>query len=396
MRWGLVAAALVCALWLARSAAPTFPGAAAAPPPAETLADRLDQQVPGWLAQSAVPGAAIAAVQHGELAWSRAYGWADAPGGTPITADTVFQAASVSKSVAAWGVMRLVQDGRLALDAPAERYLTRWHLPPSPYDSSGVTVRRLLSHMAGLSVPGYPGVAPGQPLPTLEESLSGTSGEVGPLEIALPPGAAWRYSGGGYTLLQLLVEEVTGRSFADYLQDAVLTPLGMTHSSFAWAPAVEARLAQGHIAAGEPLPNYRYVAEAAAGLYTTAPDLARWVAASLVGPRGEPPGRGVLTPASVAELFTPQPGTNPSYGLGVFTPAAPKGPRFVWHPGFNRGWRAYFAAVPVRGEGIVVLTNGETGWELIEAVARVWGDAAGVGPGPTELPPEEPVTAGSS
>jgi CubicO group peptidase (beta-lactamase class C family) len=285
--------------------------------------------------------------------------------------------------------MRLVQDGRLALDVPVERYLTRWHLPPSPFDASGVTVRRLLSHMAGLSVPGYPGVDPDQPLPSLEESLSGATDEVEALAIVAPPGAAWRYSGGGFTLLQLLVEEVTGRPFADYMQATVLTPLGMAHSSFEWTPTLQARLAEGHIAAGAPLPDYRYVAEAAAGLYTTAPDLAHWVAAGMAGPHGEPPGRGVLTPASVAQLFSPQAGTAPSYGLGVFTPAAPKGLRFAWHPGFNRGWRAYFAAVPERGDGVVVLTNSETGWALVEQVARVWGDAIGVGPGPTDLPPEE-------
>jgi len=360
---------------------------------ADALADLLDQQVPGWLAAYQVPGAAIAVVEHGEPAWTRTYGWADAPGGAPVTADTVFQAASVSKSVTAWGIMRLVQDGRLALDAPVERYLTRWHLPPSRFDASGVTVRRLLSHMAGLSVPGYPGIDPDQPLPTLEESLSGTAGDVGPLEIVAPPGAAWRYSGGGFTLLQVLVEEVTGRRFADYMQDAVLAPLSMAHSGFAWTPSLQAGLAEGHVATGVPLPNYRYEAEAAAGLYTTAPDLARWVAAGMAGADGEPPGRGVLTPASVRQLFTPQAGTEPSYGLGVFTPQIPKGPRWVWHAGFNRGWRAYFAALPDRGAGLVVLTNADTGWALVEAVARAWGDALGVGPAPTELPREEPVSA---
>ena len=130
--------------------------------------------------------------------------------GRPVDGDTVFQAASISKTLTAWGVMRLVEQGALELDAPVGRYLTRWQLPPSPYNHDGVTIRRLLSHTAGLSLHGYPGIAPEQPLPTLEESLSGGHPGAEDVRVVSEPGTTYAYSGGGYTLLQLVVEEVTG------------------------------------------------------------------------------------------------------------------------------------------------------------------------------------------
>ena len=157
----------------------------------------------------------------------------------PVTPDTVFQVGSISKPVTAWGVMRLVQQGKLDLDAPVDRYLTRWHLPPSPFDADGVTIRRLLSHSAGLNSQDYSPIAT-RPLPSLEQSLSGESGGVNArrgsddVRITMAPGQQHSYSNGGYTLLQLAIEEVTGEPFARYMQREVLDPLGMTHSSFTW------------------------------------------------------------------------------------------------------------------------------------------------------------------
>jgi CubicO group peptidase (beta-lactamase class C family) len=359
--------------------------------------EQLDEQVPGWLARYGVPGVAVAVVEHGEVAWARGYGWADAARGVRVTPDTVFQLASVSKPVAAWGVMRLVEANRLALDTPVERYLTRWHLPPSEFDASGVTVRRLLSHTAGLSIPGYLGIAPDQPLPTLEESLDGQTNVAGgdddlaPVHLVQPPGQGVRYSGGGYTLLQLFVEEGSGQPFAAFMEAEVFRPLGMSGSSFDPSPALLAAAATGHDADGHALPPYHYTELAAAGLHSTAGSLARWVAAALPGPRGEPPGRGVLTPASLREMFAPQPATagalpHGAWGLGYMLELAPKGPRWVWHLGSNRGWKTYFAALPDRGAGIVLLTNGDNGWEVTQAIGRAWGEALGLGPSPTDMP----------
>ena len=145
----------------------------------DRLAKKLDRIAPQLLEHYKVPGAAIALVRNGEVVWSKGYGLADKERGVPVTVNTVFQVASISKALTSWGVMRLVENGQLELDAPVEQYLTRWHLPPSSYDTSGVTIRRLLSHSAGLSLHGYPGWSPDLKLPSLEESLSGNNGSGG-------------------------------------------------------------------------------------------------------------------------------------------------------------------------------------------------------------------------
>jgi len=347
---------------------------------------QLDALIPRLLQKHGVVGASIALVHDGELVWAQGYGLADKANGIPVTPDTVFQAASISKSVSAWGVMRLVEEGKLDLDAPVEGYLTRWHLPPSEFDHQGVTIRRLLSHSAGLSLHGYPGFEPDQPLPSLEESLSGMTAGAGNVRVVQEPGS-FAYSGGGYTLLQLVVEEVTGEAFAAYMQREVLEPLGMAHSRFGWAEDFQATAATAYDIRGHLLPRYRFTAQAAAGLYTTAPDLARFVAAGLPGPQGEPAGRGVLAPETLAEVFSPAVETSglfrlldaEAYGLGYSVETLPNGTRIVSHGGSNRGWRAQFAALPQQGEGIVVLTNSDRGSEVITDLLCTW--AAWVGEG---------------
>ena len=179
-----------------------------------TLTAALDQEMPGLLAAYNTPGATVAIVQNGELVWEKGYGLADQENNIPATPGTVYQIASISKTVAATGIMRLVEQGKLDLDAPASQYLTRWQIPNSAYDESGVTIRRLLSHSAGLSVHGYPGFEPNATLPSLEEALSGQPlGSSYSVEVVAEPGQAFSYSGGGYTLLQLIVEEVSGQDF---------------------------------------------------------------------------------------------------------------------------------------------------------------------------------------
>ena len=335
------------------------------------LVDTLDLLIPQLMEQYSVPGAAVSLVRDGEVAWSEGYGLADRGRGVPVTTDTVFQVASISKAVTSWGVMRLVESGQLELDAPVEQYLTRWHLPPSKYDASGVTIRRLLSHSAGLSVHGYPGLPPDGPLPSLEESLSGNNGGAGSLRITMEPGAQFEYSGGGYTLLQLIVEEVTGETFSAYMQREVLDPLGMVHSSFEWRADLRPATAIAYSETGVSLPNYLFTEQAAAGLYTTAPDLARFVAAEMAGPNGEPAGRGVLSPDTLALMFTPAiQSQGHAQGLGQGIETLPGGSKLIGHGGANAGWRALISAIPELDLGIVILTNSDNGSALIDDVLR--------------------------
>jgi CubicO group peptidase (beta-lactamase class C family) len=321
-------------------------------------------------ATSTTPGLAVALVHHGEAVWAGGYGVADRTTGQPVTAGTRFQAASLSKPVTAWGVLRLVESGRVGLDEPIVGHLRRWRPPPSLFNADGLTVRRLLSHTAGLSVHGYVGQPSDRPLPSIVASLAGETGDGFPVELLEGPGRGWLYSGGGYSVAQLLVEELTGRPFNDYMQAEVLGPLGMTASSFRWSRTAET--ARPHDAAGGSLPDFIFAEQAAAGLVTTAADLARFLAAALAGPHGEPPGRGVLSPAVVRLALTAAPATEGRWGLGYGLGLTPSGDLLAYHEGANRGWRAGLALLPDRRAGMAVLANGDAGSGPIDAVVQQW------------------------
>ncbi|MBA3627702.1 MAG: beta-lactamase family protein [Chloroflexi bacterium] len=358
-RWWAVAAAHTLVSCSCSSTANDIP-----PGDLEAFVQHLDATVPGLLEDHEVPGATVSLVHDGVVAWSGAYGVRETVSGEPLRPDDVFQVASVSKSVAAYAVMRLVQEGRLDLDVPIARYLTRWRLPDSEHDAEGVTARRLLSHTAGLSTDSYPGLPPGVPLPALEESLGGVPG-IELVHQVEAPGAVYRYSGGGYTVLQLAVEEVTGKTFADSLAESVLTPLGISDSSYAQAPPAEA--ATPHGVDGDALPWYGFTELAAAGLASTAPDLARFLAAGIVDPD---PING-LAPDRISDLLEPAAGTDGSFALGFFVRRA-AGTTYVGHTGANAGWRTRILAIPGRGAGIVILTNSEAGEPVHTGIGCKW------------------------
>ena len=370
------------------------PGVSAAPPAAglDSLISQLDREHDGWLSAGRVPGAAIALVRDGRTAWAGGYGQAAPARGMPVGADTVFQVGSVSKPVTAWGVLRLVEKGLLDLDAPVESYLTRWHLPASQYGTDGVTIRRLLTHSAGLNLHGYKDTLPTEPLPSLEESLDG-KGKAEAVTIATKPGSRYKYSGGGFTIIQLVIEEVTGEPFATYMRREVLDPLGMTSSNFGPRADLRPATAVGHDADGHAHPHYLFAELAAAGLYTTAPDLARFAAAAMPGPQGQAPGRGVLSADTVAEMLTPvavpiesvaadvtRAPLQVTVGLGYAIDNEAFATTMVWHDGDNTGWGAVFATLPERGEGIVILANASPASTFRDLVLDAWTNWLGIQP----------------
>jgi len=378
-RWARALGAVIVAVAvLAGLSAPVH---AANGQPAD-LANRLEDSQ--WLSTFEVPGVAVVQIRGGAVTWSKGYGTTDSTTGVPVTGDTVFRVGSVSKSVTAWGVMRLVEQGHMDLDAPVESYLTRWHLPASGFDSDGVTIRRLLSHTAGLNNQDYSPVTT-RPVPSLEQALNGGSGQPGEREsddvrIIAEPGSQFSYSNGGYTLLQLAVEEVVGEPFALYMRREVLDKLGMTHSSFVEQPALAAVTATGHTQGQRPTSPYLLAEQASGGLYSSANDLALFVVAGMTGPSGEAPGRGVLTPAGVAALFAPislpqgMP-TSLAYELETLS----DGTKAAGHGGKNTGWLSQFTTLPASAEGIVVLTNSDNSG-LIGFTTDIWADSLGVGP----------------
>jgi CubicO group peptidase (beta-lactamase class C family) len=287
--------------------------------------------------------------------------------GKPVDRNTIFQVSSLSKWISAVGIMKLIEDGKLDLDSPVTKYLTRWQLPPSEFNNEGVTVRRLLSHTAGITDElGYSGFETGTPIQSIEQSLTkasdadeGTSGEV---RVGIKPGSEFKYSGGGYTLLQLLVEEVSGQSFASYMKEAIFTPLNMLQSSYTWEDSSEYKLAAFYNADGSTASHYRYTSLAATSLYTSLSDLEKFCQVFLKGENNEPIGRNVLKPETLAAMRKPH-GQSLGvdiWGLGTILYATTDSNDFIiGHDGkstppINTAIRLN----PETGDGIIILETG--------------------------------------
>jgi CubicO group peptidase (beta-lactamase class C family) len=366
----------VAVLLLAVTArAPSIAAAPDPPRPVTELTASFERDLDRWARRDRVPAAAAAIVHDGELVWEGAAGTADRESRAGAGSDTVFQVASLSKPVTALGVMLLAEEGRLDLDRPIWDYVRGWRLPPSEHDAGRVTARLLLGHRAGVGVHGYPGYEPDRPLPTLLGSLDGDNGGAGAATLVAEPGTTTLYSSGGYAILQLAIEQITGEPFAGYMQRRVLDPLAMTHSSF--EPPIEVESASGHGWWGDRLPAYRFREQAASGLYATAGDVARFLAV-LSSPSAQ---RAVGVSATTIETML-EPATGGSFALGFAVDASAArtaggaiapGPRIVWHNGSNRGFRAVLAAAPDSGDAFVVLTNSDRGLALTDDLFCEWG-----------------------
>lgn len=334
------------------------------------------------MAERNVPAVSVAYIEDGRVKWTRAYGEAVAGSGRAATPDTLFQAASMSKAVAAAGALRLVDRGRLSLDEDVNRRLRGWRVPDAPEASAErVTLRRLFSHTAGLSVAGYPGYATGASVPGIADSLAGRpTANTAAVRAFAVPGAQLAYSGGGYSVAQLLIAEQAGGDFARAMRDAVLRPARMTRSTF--DQRLPANAAHGHNSEGVPVPGgaNTYPELAAAGLWTTPADYGRFLIAlqeSWAGRRGT-----LLTWQSARAMMAP---VSAHYGLGVMIGNS-DGRTIVTHGGSNEGFQCRFVAfLDGAREGLVIMTNGDNGGALAAAIQRTVADAYGWGN--TSLPP---------
>jgi CubicO group peptidase (beta-lactamase class C family) len=299
--------------------------------------------------------------------------------GKPVDRNTVFQVSSLSKWISAFGIMKLVEDGNLHLDTPVSRYLTRWQLPPGKFNNEEVTVRRLLSHTAGLTDGlGYSGFETAAQVQSVEQSLIKASdadaGVSGVVSVGIKPGSEFKYSGGGYTLLQLLVEEVSGQSFASYMKESVFIPLGMIHSTYVWNDSSKYVLAEFYNTDHTKAKHYRYTSLAATSLYTSLSDLELFFQAHLTGKANEPMGRNIIKPETVKMMREPhaqQMGID-IWGLGtvLFAPTATND--FIFGhdgkstPPINTAIRLN----PETGDGVIIL---ETGHPIIATkLASEW------------------------
>jgi CubicO group peptidase (beta-lactamase class C family) len=296
-----------------------------------------------------------------------------------VDRNTIFQVSSLSKFVSAVGVMKLVELGKINLDTPIKHYLKRWQLPPSQFDNEQVTVRRLLSHTAGLTDElGYSGFENRDSVQTLEASLTkakdadkGISGEV---KVGIEPGSRWKYSGGGFTLLQLLVEETSGQTFDAFMKDSIFKPLGMTSSTYLWNDSLNNRLCEFYNADKSKAPHYYYTSLAATSLYSSLSDLERFYQLFLKGDNNEPIGRGVLNPSTLKlmrETHWDVMGEG-IYGLGCMLYIDIENNEDIFgHDGkSNPPINTAIRIDPVSGDGIIVLETGNP--DLATRIASDW------------------------
>ncbi len=344
----------------------------------QTLLERMEQY--------GVPGVTIAVVENGRVQWVQAYGTRNPPGGEPMLTRTRLQGASLSKPVTAVAILQLVEQGQLSLDVPVNAALSSWQLPENEFtETEVVTLRRILSHTAGINNASFPGYPPDRDVPTLLDLLDGTGLATNPpIRVDRVPGSRWRYSGGAYTILQQVIEDVGGTDFDAWMRANVLGPARMNASHFEQPLGELAGTATGS-SFGLLLPAFNYPELPAAGLWTNALDMARFVVALQESLAGEP--GALLDAATAAEMATPQsPSPNvfdlglspqPGMGLGLFLIDRPE-PDWFWHTGGNVGFNCLIVGdLQGAGKGIAVMTNQVPSgrilaWEIANAVADLY------------------------
>ena len=319
-----------------------------------------------------VPGVSIAVIKDFKIHWVKAYGVADVETGQLVDIETMFQAASISKPVAAMGVLRAVQDGLFKLDDDINDILDSWTLDGKEFtQDQPVTPRTLTSHTSGLGDGfGFPGYDPEQPLPTIVQILEGHElSNVGRVFMEREPMTFYEYSGGGVTVMELALSDVRRRPFVDLMQDGVLTPIGMTRSSYTQpiSPQHNNNAARAHDNNGESRgPKWHvYPEHAAAGLWTTPTDLARLIIEVQRSARGE--SNRVLSQSVIQEMLSPV-GVGP-FAVGFTMSKIGEGWYFS-HGGSNWGFRALMLAHKVKGYGLVVMTNADQGSTVINEISR--------------------------
>jgi CubicO group peptidase (beta-lactamase class C family) len=330
------------------------------------------------LARHHVPGVSVVVVQGGRIDWARGYGVLEQGRPDRVDTATLFQAASISKPVSAVAAMRMVARGELSLDEDVNTMLRSWHVPANSFSRGRpITLRMLLSHSAGLSMHGVPEFPEGARLSTLVEILDGRSSvSRDSVRIVVEPGTTYRYSGGGYIILQLLMTDVSGRPFEDLAREFVLKPAGMQCSTFEQPlpSRLHSRAAVGHLRNGEPIQGrwHTLPEQATGGLWTTPSDLASFAIELWQSYHGR--SDALLPPEIARQMLTRQVG---DFGLGWYLPSA--GTFRFQHGGGNAGYRCHLVLSVEYGSGVAIMTNGDAGEDVINELFTAIGRAYGWG-----------------
>lgn len=315
-----------------------------------------------------VPGISIAVVKDGEIQWAKGYGIANTKNSSKVNINTLFQAGSISKPIAALAALKLVQEGKIDLDENVNTYLKDWKVQDNKFtETEKVTLRRLLTHTAGMTIHGFPGYMQKDTFPSIETVLMG-KGNTGAIIVDTIPGSIWRYSGGGFTVMEKLVEDVSGLPLEKYMAENILPQMGMLNSSYEqplptslYSNASSAYNDKGEIIEGL---WHNYPEKAAAGLWTTPSDLANYcinVQKILSGK-----AKGVLSKETVEKMLTKH---KNNWGLGVGLQG--EGDSLIFsHGGKNAGFTNNLISFAHHGDAVIIMTNADNGGALIDEILR--------------------------
>ena len=339
----------------------------------------FNEFIPRLMNRYDIPGCSLAIVKDGELFWYGSFGYSERDKGIPLTSRDPFRVQSISKPVTAWGVMKLVEDGRVELDTPISNYIDISGFIVENNYLESVTIRQLLTHTSGLPLGDvftiYP---PGSKMPSLKDKL------LDEVVISTEPGSTFSYSNTGYNLMELLIEEVTGRSFSEYMESEILIPIGMTQSTYDLSESMIPYIPTGYTISGNPVPPYVYPEKASGGLLSTNRDLAKFMIASM---GADSRGNYILDDATIAAMHLPQVSdlgiyslVFDAYGLGHYVEELPNDKTSISHGGQGTGIMTHMQFVPESGDGIIILTNSQRSWPFISYLLREWAIWRGFAP----------------
>lgn len=315
-----------------------------------------------------VPGASIAVIINGELQWAKGYGIANTNTGEKVDVNTLFQAGSISKPVAALAALQLVDKGKLDLDEDVGTYLKSWTIPESKFTATEkVTLRRLLTHTAGMTVHGFPGYTQNDTFPSINSVLDG-KGNTAAIVVDTIPGSIWRYSGGGYTVMEKIVEDVSGLPLEDYISKNILAQMDMTNSTYSQPlkESMQSNASAAYYGSGEIIEGlwHNYPEQAAAGLWTTPTDLAKYIIE--IHKIYTSDYEGVLSKEMVNRMLTKD---KNDWGLGPSL-RNENDSLIFGHGGKNAGFTNDMMAFAKSGDGVIVMTSADNGGRLIGEILR--------------------------
>lgn len=330
-----------------------------------TVAATFGETVPALLdsifARFGVPGVAVGVLEDGVVTWAGGKGNASNSPQRPVGSSTPFFIASISKTFVGWAASNLEARGLLDLDQPVEDFLDTWRYPPSQFNPSESTLGLLLAHQGGASVCCYPGFPPGAPLPTTQQSLDGATNGVGRVELIYAPGTQTQYAGGGITVSQLAIENVSGKGFGQFMADNFFQPLGMNNSTFELTPTLESNIAIPFNDDGSVADFPNFAALGAAGMISTVDDMLIFAKAVADGAAGTSTVPGMES-SVINDLLATTPFTPPSirYELGQQV-RKHGGIEFIGHAGSHPGYTSQYQIAPKEGHAVVVLVNRRVG-----------------------------------